>query len=270
MMHRFLFSLHSSGLFDYAGKHTRPYLWERKWDRERERERDGKWVCCHMHGNRLDCLVRENRVFGVFSVFLEALYIEELTVDLKYLYSHCCCCQHVYTLPPWPNSNGNEKSFMFLIKGSLSWLSSLPPPATSGCRFDGVLKYKEISVPGCLSPALWLLSVSTDISHTLRVDICQEACVCVCACVVALSSPTSHVCCQLWAMCLFCLRVMKLLITFRCLPQTSHAALTTRCLTRSVPGFNSRCSSLEWNGRRPSLVLCLCYHIYSMWDDMNI
>lgn len=73
-----------------------------------------------MHGNRLDCLVRENRVFGVFSVFLEALYIEELTVDLKYLYSHCCCCQHVYTLPPWPNSNRNEKSFMFLIKGSLS------------------------------------------------------------------------------------------------------------------------------------------------------
>lgn len=79
---------------------------------------------------------------------------------------------------------------------------------------------------------------------------------CVC-CVVSLSFTASCVCCQLWAMCLLWLSVIKPLIMFGCLPQTCHAALAARCLTPSVPRFSIRCSPLEWNGKpHPPGVWC--------------
>lgn len=138
-------------------------------ERERGEEQGwekGRWVCCVMHENRLDCLLRgrEKSVFGVW-VFICVCVLQTKRTEGKLnsnsrwkcerlsgrfyvakswqwfwnTATHCCCCQHVYTSPCWPHSKGNERAFYVADKRrplSLCWLS---PPAASGCsdfRFD--------------------------------------------------------------------------------------------------------------------------------------
>lgn len=124
-----------------------------------------------------------------------------------------------------------------------------------------------------LSPPLWLLSVSsfvrTDISHTLRIGICQEACVRELRSMLCCATLLSHLSCLLAVGDMsFVSPGDKAINHIRCLPQARHAALATRCLNLSVPGCNSRYSSLEWNGRLPSLVLgvCVCVLNIFLWS----
>lgn len=134
-----------------------------------------------------------------------------------------------------------------------------------------------ITVPGTRSPAHRLVSdfFLTDISHTLTVDMCQEACVQV----VLFSFPTSHVYCQLWLMWGFFVSPGDKAFNHICnLPQRRKAANALRYLNLSNPRCISRCSSLEWNGWNPSLRVCACVssqifmlpYVHGMWYNVTV